>query len=58
MTVTFRASLEGAGCIKYDSCGSATVRLSIPASDLAQVVKLLAYREQVLVVSVKAEKEE
>lgn len=57
MTVTFHASLEGNGCIKYDADGSASVRLSIPASDLAEVVKLLAYRERVLVVSVKAEKE-
>mgnify|MGYP001611599193 CR=1 FL=1 len=55
MTVTFHASLEGPSCIRYDGDGSCIVKLSVPASDLANVVKLLAYRETLLEVSVKPE---
>lgn len=58
MTVTFHASLEGSSCIRADGDGACHVKLSVPASDLANVVKLLAYREQVLVVSVRPQKEE
>lgn len=56
MTIYFLATLEGNGCIRYDGDGACVVKLTVPASELAEVTKLLAYREQVLRVRVEPEK--
>lgn len=57
MTVQFLAALQGAACLKFDSDGEGTVKLTVPADQLPQVAKLLAYREQVLMVTIEPQRE-
>lgn len=53
MKIEFLGTLEGAACLKWDGDGSGTVKLSIPASELAKVAHLLAYREQILKITIQ-----
>jgi hypothetical protein len=48
MKIEFQAVLEGNGCIRYDGDGACVVRLTVPANEIANVVKLLMYREKLL----------
>ena len=57
-SVQFVASLEGTSCLRFDGDGAGTIRFSVPASEIAAVAQLLAYREQPLRVTVAPEKEE
>ena len=56
MKITFSASIEGQGCIKYDADRSAVVKLTVPASEIAEVTKLLAYPETVFRVTMEPQK--
>lgn len=51
--IVFKASLEGAGCISIDGDGAAKIKLSLPASELANYSKLTDFREQELIVTVQ-----
>lgn len=53
MRVTFTGTLQGSTCLKFDGDGSGVVKLTIPASELPQVAKLLAYCEQPLTISIQ-----
>ena len=57
MKIEFLGTLEGAACIKFDGDGSGTVKISIPASELPHVARLLAYREQLLAITIHPKKE-
>lgn len=58
MRVTFRAALQGATVIRFDSDGAGVVKLMIPASELPQVAKLLALTEQLLTVTINTSPKE
>lgn len=53
MAVKFLASLEGVSCIKFDGDGAGQVKLSVPASEIGAVARLLTMRERVIEVSVR-----
>lgn len=52
MTITFLATLQGAGCIRLDDDNSAVVKLTCPGSEIANVVKLLTLQGQTFAVSI------
>ena len=41
MKISFLASLQGAGCIRFDDDGASIVKLTIDASQMPEAVKLL-----------------
>ena len=53
MKIEFVAALQGSGCLRFDGDGEGIVRLTVPASELPQLAKLLAYRETVLNVTIQ-----
>lgn len=55
MKVEFLAALQGSGCLKFDGDGEGIVRFTVPASELPNLAKLLAYRETTLKVTVQAQ---
>jgi hypothetical protein len=55
MTITFQAALQGAGCIRFDGDGEGIVKFCIPASELAEVAKLLTCRERLIRITVDTE---
>jgi hypothetical protein len=57
MTITFVASITGTSCIRFDSDGAGVVKLSIPATELAEVAKLLTCREQALRITVETQED-
>lgn len=51
--ITFMASIEGRGCLKYDGDGAGRLILTVPASSLASLVLLLSCREMPLKVTIE-----
>lgn len=51
--IKFAGSLQGSTCIKMDGDGEVVLRVTVPASELARVVLLVAHREQELEWTVK-----
>jgi hypothetical protein len=52
MNIEFLASLQGAGCIRFDDDGSCVVKLTIDGTELAQAVKLLTLQGQTFTVKI------
>lgn len=52
MIVRFVASMEGTGCLRFDGDGGGVLKLAVPASELPALARLLAYREQVLTITI------
>lgn len=51
--IMFTASIEGTACIKFDGDKAGSLRFSIPASEVASVVRLVALTEQELEITVR-----
>jgi hypothetical protein len=52
VTIQFLAALQGAGCLRFDDDGSATIKLTCDGSQLAQVTKLFLLQGQTFVVRI------
>lgn len=51
----FIGSLEGRSCLVWNGDGSATVKLTVSASEIAGVAQLLRHREQPLKITIQPE---
>jgi hypothetical protein len=58
MKFTVEASLQGAGCIRFDDDGSSVVKLTCDGSQLPQVTKLLLLQGRTFTVKVETEGKE
>ena len=56
MTVRFLASLQGAGCLKFDDDGASVVKLTISADELHNAVKLVTMKGKSFTVTIEEEK--
>ena len=52
----FIGALEGRSCLVWNGDGSATVKISVPANEIAGVALLLRYREQPLRITIEPTK--
>lgn len=55
MKIQFEASLQGSSCIKFDDDGASMVKLTIDASQLPHVTRLLLMQGKVFRVTVEAD---
>lgn len=51
-TAKFIGALEGRSCLVWNGDGSATVKLTVPSSEIAGVATLLRFREQPLSITI------
>lgn len=56
MKIEFMASLQGAGCLRFDDDGSSVVKLTIDGSQIANAVKLLTLQGQAFTVQIETDK--
>lgn len=52
---SFRAILADRGAIRFDADGAAKVTVEVPASEVAEVVKLVCYQGRVFTVRITSE---
>lgn len=53
MKIQFEASLQGSSCIKFDDDGASMVKMTIDASQLPHVTKMLLMQGKVFRVTVE-----
>lgn len=56
MKIQFRASLQGAGCLRFDDDGASVVKLSISADELHNAVKLVTMKGKTFTVTIEEER--
>lgn len=56
MKIQFTAILQGAGCIRFDDDGAATIKLTCDGSQLPNVTKMLLLQGQAFTVRIDTEK--
>lgn len=56
VTVKFSASLQGAGCLKFDDDGASMVKLTISADELHNAVKLVTMKGKTFTVTIEEER--
>lgn len=52
----FIGALEGRGCLTFSGDGSAIVKITVPASEIAGVAQLLRYKETPLRITIEPQK--
>ena len=55
MKIELTASLQGAGCIKFDDDGSSVIKLTIDGGQVANAVKMLALQGKAFTVKIDTE---
>ncbi len=55
MKIELIASLQGAGCIKFDDDGSSVIKLTIDGGQVANAVKMLALQGKAFTVKIDTE---
>lgn len=56
MKIQFSASLQGAGCLRFDDDGASVIKLSISADELHNAVKLVTMKGKTFTVIIEEEK--
>lgn len=56
MKIQFCASLQGAGCLRFDDDGASVVKLSISADELHNAVKLVTMKGKTFTVTIEEER--
>lgn len=56
MKIQFSASLQGAGCLRFDDDGASVIKLSISADELHNAVKLVTMKGKAFTVTIEEEK--
>lgn len=56
MKISFLATLQGAGCIRFDGEGESCIKLTLDASQLPEAVKMLTLKDKVFKVSVEEQR--
>lgn len=56
MKIQFSASLQGAGCLRFDDDGASVIKLSISADELHNAVKLVTMKGKTFTVIIGEEK--
>lgn len=57
MTIKFSASLQGAGCLRFDDDGASVIKLTISANELPNAVKMVMMKGKEFTVTIKEQNE-